>query len=39
MNGWGSTVHIDLWDGEDLKGGDADWLNLGDQLWFWEILV
>lgn len=39
MNGWGSTDHIDLWDGEYLKGGNTDWLNLGDEIWFWEILV
>lgn len=39
MNGWGNTDHIDLWDGEYLKGGSSDWLELGDQVWFWEILV
>ncbi|MEI8668817.1 MULTISPECIES: T6SS effector amidase Tae4 family protein [Pseudoalteromonas] len=39
MNGWGNTDHIDLWDGEYLKGGNTDWLNLGDEIWFWEILV
>ena len=39
MNGWSSTDHIDLWDGETLKGGAPDWLNLGDEVWFWEISV
>jgi hypothetical protein len=24
---------------EDKKGGNADWLNIGDELWFWETLV
>jgi hypothetical protein len=37
MNGWGNTDHIDLWDGEYLKAGDPDWLNLGEQIWFWEM--
>tara|TARA_B100001059_G_scaffold43554_1_gene35710 strand:+ start:211177 stop:211524 length:348 start_codon:yes stop_codon:yes gene_type:complete len=39
MNGWDSTDHIDLWDGETLKGGAPDWLNKGDEVWFWEITV
>ncbi|EHH2535285.1 T6SS effector amidase Tae4 family protein [Vibrio parahaemolyticus] len=36
-NGWGSTDHIDVWDGEHMKGGTPDWINLGDEVWFWEI--
>ncbi|EHR0555894.1 hypothetical protein R5M54_004731 [Vibrio alginolyticus] len=36
-NGWGSTDHIDVWDGEHMKGGAPDWINLGDEVWFWEI--
>lgn len=23
-NGWGSTDHIDVWDGEHMKGGAPD---------------
>lgn len=36
-NGWGSTDHIDVWDGKAMKGGSPDWINLGDEVWFWEI--
>lgn len=39
MNGWGPTDHIDLWDGETMKGGSADYLTRGDQIWFWEISI
>ncbi len=37
LNGWGSTDHIDLWDGGNLKGGDSTFLNVGQQIWFWRI--
>lgn len=36
-NGWGPTDHIDLWDGETMKGGSPDYLTRGDEIWFWEI--
>ncbi|MFV8783638.1 T6SS effector amidase Tae4 family protein [Microbulbifer sp. SA54] len=35
-NGWGSTDHIDLWDGKRLKAGSVSYLDRGNQLWFWE---
>ena len=34
-NGWGSTDHIDLWDGEKFKAGSTSYLDRGNQLWFW----
>lgn len=41
MNGWGSTDHIDLWDGtkQDLRGADrnAPYRRVGEQVWFWEL--
>ena len=38
LNGWGSTDHIDVWDGAALKGGDASFFDVDyDALWFWEI--
>ena len=36
--GWGSTDHIDLWDGEFMLAGDTSYLSKGDELWFWEAL-
>lgn len=36
MNGWGTTDHIDVWNGKTMKGGSADWVNKGDEVWFWE---
>jgi hypothetical protein len=38
MNGWGSTDHIDAWDGTALKGGTPDYFALGQEVWFWELL-
>jgi hypothetical protein len=41
MNGWGSTDHIDVWQGDGttgvLKGGDATYLTAGQQIWFWAF--
>jgi len=37
FNGWGSGDHIDLWDGETFKAGEPEWIDLGDELWFWEV--
>lgn len=41
MNGWGSTDHIDVWKGNgatgSLKGGYPEYLNVGEQVWFWEF--
>lgn len=41
MNGWGSTDHIDLWDGTkmQMKGASntADYRKRGKQTWFWEL--
>ena len=36
-NGWGSTDHIDVWNGTKLKGGYAEYFSLGEEVWFWEI--
>ncbi len=37
LNGWGSTDHIDLWNCSSLKGGDSSFLQVGEQIWFWQI--
>jgi len=37
LNGWGSTDHIDIWNGTTMKGGSSDWIDYGDELWFWEM--
>lgn len=37
MNGWGSTDHIDIWNGSKLKGGRADYFSIGEEIWFWEL--
>ncbi len=37
MNGWGSTDHIDIWDGQDLKGGTPQYFSLGESVWFWKL--
>ena len=41
MNGWGSTDHIDFWKGDGktgmLKGGDASYFGVGQQVWLWEF--
>ncbi len=38
-NGWGSTDHIDLWNGFAMKGGFVEYLEIGEELWFWEFTV
>jgi hypothetical protein len=38
LNGWGPTDHIDVWDGESLKGGDDSYFDVDyEELWFWEV--
>ena len=41
MNGWGSTDHIDLWNGTSmlLRGADStpNYMAVGKQVWFWEL--
>ncbi|MCK5889606.1 MAG: hypothetical protein KAG19_06670 [Methylococcales bacterium] len=41
MNGWGSTDHIDLWNGITMRmrasANTADYQTKGRQVWFWEI--
>jgi Type VI secretion system (T6SS), amidase effector protein 4 len=41
MNGWGSTDHIDVWQGNGstgtLKGGDSSYFAVGEQIWFWAF--
>ena len=37
MNGWGSTDHIDVWNGSNLKGGDPSYISLGEEVWFWKL--
>lgn len=36
-NGWGSTDHIDLWDGKSFKAGDPSYFSLGQEVWFWHL--
>jgi hypothetical protein len=37
-NGWyGGVDHIDVWDGIDMKGGSASYLDFGEEVWFWEL--
>lgn len=38
-NGWGTTDHIDLWNGytAELRSGNATYFNKGEEVWFWEI--
>ena len=36
-NGWGSTDHIDLWNGVAMKGGFPVYFSLGQEIWFWEL--
>ncbi|AUP76835.1 hypothetical protein CWS02_17740 [Enterobacter sp. EA-1] len=40
QDGWGSTDHIDVWDGSKMlmKGGSPDYFALGKEVWFWELL-
>src|SRR5262245_52910975 len=37
MDGWGSTDHIDVWNGIDLRGGTPGYFARGQQVWFWEL--
>jgi len=41
MNGWGTTDHIDLWDGLTLqmKGASSSegYRQVGREVWFWEL--
>ena len=37
QNGWGTTDHIDVWDGTELKGGSPDYTTKGKEVWFWKI--
>jgi hypothetical protein len=40
-DGWGSTDHIDLWDGHQtlMKGSSntTDYMGRGSEVWFWEM--
>lgn len=36
-DGWGTTDHIDVWNGSSLKGGDSSYLSKGTEVWFWDI--
>lgn len=37
MNGWGSTDHIDIWNGQDMRGGFPQYFSLGEEVWFWQL--
>ena len=37
MNGWGATDHIDVWNGNMMKGGSPVYFSLGKEVWFWEL--
>ncbi|WP_244614349.1 type VI secretion system amidase effector protein Tae4 [Elizabethkingia argenteiflava] len=34
---WGPTDHIDLWNGYEMKGGEASFLSRGVEIWFWRL--
>ena len=36
-DGWGSSDHIDLWNGVEMKAGDAQYFELGKKVWFWNF--
>lgn len=36
-NGWGSTDHIDVWNGTSMKGGSSDCFTYGQEVWLWEL--
>lgn len=37
-DGWGSTDHIDVWDGQALVGGFPDYFDSDfKDLWFWDV--
>lgn len=38
-DGWGTTDHIDVWDGvkSELKGGYKTYFSKGTAVWFWEL--
>lgn len=37
-DGWpGGGDHIDIWDGERLRGGLLEWFELGWEVWFWDL--
>jgi len=37
-DGWGTTDHIDVWDGEALVGGFPSYFESDfKELWFWDL--
>jgi len=37
-DGWGTTDHIDVWDGQSLVGGFPDYFESDfKELWFWDV--
>ena len=36
-DGWGSTDHIDLWNGSRLMGGEPSYFARGKEVWFWTL--
>jgi hypothetical protein len=32
MNGWGATDHIDVWNGNAMKGGNPGYFSLGQEV-------
>ena len=36
-NGWGSTDHIDVWNGNAMRGGLPNYFSLGKEIWFWDL--
>jgi hypothetical protein len=39
LNFWGTGQgdHIDLWNGTQLAGGDLDFFERSEEIWFWEL--
>lgn len=36
-DGWGSTDHIDIWNGVGMKGGSLGYFSKAKELWFWAL--
>jgi hypothetical protein len=37
QDGWGATDHIDLWNGYEMKAGEAAYFSKGVAIWFWRL--
>ena len=37
LNGWGRTDHIDVWQGNQMKGGYTSYQDAGEAVWLWAM--